>query len=164
MKFSKIILIFVAAILLSATSCQTKTEIGKQYSFNEFATTFVINELDGGYTVSAWGKGNNRADACEQAKRNALRDLIFKGITQGVGTWDKRPLLLEVNAEEKYERYFNMFFAEGGAYNLYVKINEKRTAGLQSRSNSMENFNVICTIDRAALKERLIHDHVLVIE
>ena len=31
-------------------------------------------------TLRAWGRGKNRTDAIEQAKKNAVRDVLFKGV------------------------------------------------------------------------------------
>ena len=43
-------------------------------------------ELDGSQTLKAWGTGRNYSDACEQAKKNAVRDVLFKGIKNGFKT------------------------------------------------------------------------------
>lgn len=52
------------------------------------------------------GEGRNRADAVEQAKKNAVREVIFNGIHDGNSSCDQRPLLNIPNAEERYREYF----------------------------------------------------------
>ena len=42
-------------------------------------------ELDGSLTLEAYGKGRNRFDASEQAKKEAVYSVIFKGIKAGNG-------------------------------------------------------------------------------
>ena len=37
-------------------------------------------ELDGSQTLRVWGVGSNKKDAVEQAKKDAVRAVIFKGI------------------------------------------------------------------------------------
>ena len=83
-------------------------------------------EHDGSQTLKAWGNGRNRLDAVEQAKKNAVRDVIFKGITEGNKECNIKPIIFEVNAEEKYENYFNSFFADGGAFKNFVSLKTKK--------------------------------------
>ena len=97
----------------------------------------------------------------EQAKRKAVEAVIFSGIIDGVQGCNKRPLVNEVNAREKYEDYFNTFFRDGGAYNLYVRLDEKRTSRIKSQNSAQEAFGVIVSVDRSALRKRLIDDNVI---
>lgn len=62
---------------------------------------------------TAWAK--TREDAIEQACKNAVRDVLFKGVQTPENTILSRPLIREINAEEKYQYFFNPFFADGGA-------------------------------------------------
>ena len=39
-------------------------------------------ELDGSQTIKSWGMGTRKIDAIEQAKKNAVRDVLFKGIRE----------------------------------------------------------------------------------
>ena len=117
MKVKNIAFIALALGAMVATSCKTTyTEIPSEYAFATFETECLGTELDGSQTLRSWGKGKDKADAIEQAKKNAVRDVIFKGINAGSGECSKKPLILEVNAQEKYEYYFNAFFKDGGAY------------------------------------------------
>lgn len=59
--------------------------------------------------------GKTREDAIEQACKNAVRDVLFKGVQTPENTESSsRPLIREINAEEKYQYFFNPFFADGG--------------------------------------------------
>ena len=159
---TKLILFATLIIAISCLqSCKTATEISSDYALSSFKTSCLGVDLDGSQTLRAWGRGNNRADAIEQAKRNAVRDVIFNGITDGSGECNKRPLITEVNAQEKYEQYFNTFFASGGAYKQYVRLDEKRTSRIASKNDTMENYGVVVTIDRTALRTRLINDNII---
>jgi hypothetical protein len=122
-------------------------------------------EADGSETILAWGNGKNRFDAVEQAKKNALLDVIFKGINKGRGDCSKRPLLGEVNAKSKYESYFNKFFADDGPYKEFVgsederlgdKLDRDKQKGRKSRSMS-----VVVRVERAKLKDQLVRDNIL---
>lgn len=91
-----------------------------------YKTSCVDVESDGSQTLLAWGKGRNRSDAVEQAKKNAVSDILFVGILDGNSVCTKRPLLPEVNARERYEDYFNTFFKDGGDFMKYVSLKDER--------------------------------------
>ncbi|MDE5890694.1 MAG: hypothetical protein K2O58_01685 [Bacteroidales bacterium] len=84
-------------------------------------------ELDGSITVRVSGHGRNDIDAAEQAKKNAVYNVIFKGVkVEGSNSAISRPLILEVNAEEKYQEFTNIFFADSGEYSKFVSMADRR--------------------------------------
>lgn len=152
----------LAAMLTGLQGCKTPTRIDSVYAYSNFEVECLGTDLDGSQTLRAWGKGKNKAQAIEQARKNAVRAVLFKGITAGTGECNKRPLVNEVNAEEKYEAYFNRFFADGGIYKQFTSLgDEKRNSRQKSADNSMENWGVVVRVDRAALRQRLIDDDVI---
>ena len=92
----------------------------------QYRTECLGVEQDGTQTLMAWGKGRNRFDAIDQAKKNALYDVIFNGIRDGTGGCDLRPLVPEVNARRKYEEFFDSFFIDKGAYETYVSMEDEK--------------------------------------
>ncbi len=150
--------LFTAASLL--TGCNSPKKIDPSYANYKFETQCLGH--DGEFqTLRVWGKGNNKAEALERAKKNALRDVIFKGITAGNGECKTRPLLSIPNAEEKYEQYFNAFFSKGGAWNKYVRIDEKRGSRKVSKNSEIENWETTVEVNVTELENRLIDDNVL---
>ena len=129
---------------------------------NRHSIMCLGTELDGSQTLRAWGKGKNRADAIEQAQKNAVRDVIFKGINSGSDECNTKPIIFEVNAQEKYEYYFNVFFADGGEYKKYVSSkDENMTSRMVAKSNTQENWSVVVRVDRSGLRNRLINDGII---
>jgi len=122
-------------------------------------------ELDGSQTVKAWGTGRNRFDAVEQAKKNAVNDVIFKGINEGVQSCHMRPLIIEVQAREKYEDYFNTFFADDGKYLEFVSLKDERILQKLNRDwvKSREGVTngIMLRILRSDLKKQLIKDKII---
>jgi hypothetical protein len=123
------------------------------------------SELDGSVTLKAWGNGRNYFDAVEQAKKNAVNDVLFKGITEGKNECYPRPLVTEANARRIYETYFNRFFRDGGEYKRYIslkdeylfnKLNRDRKGARQSVTQG-----VVVRVFRAELKEKLIKDGII---
>ncbi len=87
---------------------------------------------------------------------------IFKGIKKGSGEFNHNPLTYEVNAQERYEDYFNAFFADGGAYTLYASLaDETLTSRSKAKSKVQQSYGVVVTVNRAALQQRLIDDNVI---
>jgi translation elongation factor P/translation initiation factor 5A len=120
-------------------------------------------ELDGSQTIKAWGMGKNRADAVEQARKNGVRDVLFKGILDGKQGCEMKPLVPEVNAQQKYEDYFNTFFADSGAYSNFVSNKDESLWSKQKMKAGTEvQMGVIMRILRVELKKQLIQDNILI--
>ena len=119
-------------------------------------------ELDGSQTLRVQGFGRNRLDAKEQAKKNAVWAVIFDGIREGTGGCNMRPLVTEVNAKERYEDYFNLFFADNGPYKEYVSLKDtKYRSGGRSKDKLGYAYDLTIRVLRAQLKERLKADNVI---
>ena len=119
-------------------------------------------ELDGSQTLRVQGYGRNRLDAKEQAKKNAVWAVIFDGIREGTGGCDMRPLVTEVNAKERYEDYFNLFFADNGPYKEYVSLKDtKYRSGGRSKDKLGYAYDLTIRVLRAQLIERLKADNVI---
>lgn len=81
-------------------------------------------ELDGSQMVRAFGKGKTARDAKKQLEKNAMRDVLFHGIREGVEGCEVAPLINDPSARDKHKKYFNRFFSDGGQYKRYVKLND----------------------------------------
>lgn len=151
-----------ALALLTLAGCKTPQVIDSTYAGSTFAIECMGTDLDGSQTLRSWGTGKNKAQAMENAKKNAVRAVLFEGINAGTGDCNRKPLIFEVNAEEKYEQYFNRFFADGGAYKAFTSMtDEKRTSRLKSTNSSIESWGIVVRVDRAALRQRLIDDGII---
>ncbi|MBK9416185.1 MAG: hypothetical protein IPN62_02585 [Flavobacteriales bacterium] len=122
-------------------------------------------EGDGSQTVKAYGNGRHRWDAIEQARKNAVRDVIFNGLREGKPECEQRPVVPEVNARQKYEKYFNTFFADDGPYKEFVSTEDERLAERVRRDKTRGRESVshafIVRVLRPELKARLIADGIL---
>jgi hypothetical protein len=150
------------ALLLTVWAGFAQKNIAGNYGYK---TECMGVELDGSHTVKAWGNGRNRSDAVEQAKKNAVRDIIFFGLLEGKQDCKQKPLILEVNAQEKYEDYFNKFFADGGEYKNYISLRDERLLDKVSRDRKKGRGSVtngfIVRVLRSELKDKLIADGII---
>ena len=156
----KKIMFLLIAIAVFTTSCHRSIK----GSYN-LETECLGVEGDGSQTLKAWGTGSVRWDAIEQAKKNAVADVLFKGIRKGKDECQLKPVLFEVNARDNHEAYFNKFFADKGPYTEFVSLkdephlhgkwNEKKKDGKQVQ------FGIFIRILRDQLKQRMIRDGIL---
>jgi len=144
----------VAVATMLATSCGTVKKTSA--SFYDTKTQYLNNEADGSITVRATGIGRNRFDAIDQARKNALRDMIFNGIEVPGNTVISKPLVMTVNAQEKYEDFFNAFFADGGDYENFVSNADRKIVSNRKDRNKIQAKVTITTrLYRPELKEYL---------
>jgi len=153
-------LLLVTFLVVSGAYAQKKNAGNYAYK-----TECMGVELDGSQTLKAWGNGRNRSDAVDQAKKNAIRDVIFNGISEGKQECNVKPLIFEVNAQEKYEDYFNKFFADGGEFKNFISLRDERIFDKISRDKKKARESVthglIVRVLRTELKEKLIADGII---
>lgn len=148
----------LSTVLLLLASCSST----KSTAYFTYETQCLGVELDGSQTLLAWGDGKNKADAEEQAKKNAVRDVIFRGINAGKSECTRSPLVNTPNAQQKYEDYFNRFFADGGEYKKYISMSDqKRGSGNKEHYKYGEKRSVTVRVLRSELKKRLQEDGIL---
>lgn len=161
-KSSLLIIIFLI------TSCNPQRRISQNY---DREIECLGTEMDGSVTVKAFGKGSNKKDALEQAKKNAVNEIIFKGLISGKSDCGSIPLLTTPNARLKFEEYFNSFFSDGGAYSDFVSDKDERT-GLKLtkgrkdyaiRPFTRENVthNIVLRVEKFKIKKKLIADGII---
>lgn len=159
MKHITYLIVFVS-MALSFVGCSKKTSL----SYYNKESICIGTELDGSVILRSYGRGRNSFDAYNQAQKQAVYDILFNGIKKANSSCqcDYRPLLLEVNAKEKYESYFNVFFADGGDFEKYCNASDKKRHSTKYISNKEQTVcETTVTVDRAKLKERLIEDDII---
>lgn len=77
---------------------------------------------DGSYLVKVYTFSKKANFPYEQAKKNAIHGVLFKGIPSNRegGCAGQKPLCLNPNIEFEKREYFDTFFQDGGKYMKYV--------------------------------------------
>lgn len=152
------------AVIMGAaalTGCRSNKDVHQSYAYTNLDPVCLGAAHDGTERLRVWGKGATQSVAIEQAKKNAVRTVLFKGIP-GQGECDKRPLVAEVNAEERYRDYFTRFFADGGEYRNFVQEDSKTDGSRQvAETAGTKAYGIVCTVDREKLRQQLLADGVL---
>ncbi len=160
-KYYSVFTLMVSSFMF--LSCGTQNKVAGNFTYN---TECYGTELDGSFTLKAWGNGRHRLDAVEQAKKNGIRDVIFKGISHGRGECDRRPLISEPNALDKYSDYFNSFFADEGPYLDFVNLKDERILFAKiwrsrKRGSQSVTHGVVIRVLRSELKKKLLQDGIM---
>ena len=74
----------------------------------------------GNVVVAVWSDSASPVVAAEQAKKNAVHGVIFKGIPSNGSIPGKRPLVQ--SGSEEHAEYFDDLFSDGGAYRRFVTL------------------------------------------
>ena len=155
--YKKLIAVALAMLMAGGVKAQTSTS-----AYYDYEVECLGVELDGSQTVRVWGVGRNKKDAVEQAKKNAVWAVIFDGIKDGAEGCNMRPLITEVNAKERYEDYFNIFFTDNGAYKDYVSVRDtKLRSGGRSKDKLGYSYDITIRVLRPQLKARLKSDNLI---
>ena len=152
-------LLYIIFLMVLGVSCYAQ---GMMVIYTKFDTECLGVEEDGTQTLRAWGSGKSKTDAQDQARKNAVRDVIFKGIRDGIEGFNMKPLVTEVNAREKYEDYFNRFFRDGGKYEKFVSNKDSKQKMKKIEKTDMGvRVALIVRVLRPKLKEQLEKDGIL---
>ena len=156
MKKVVVLLLAVIVVAMSANAKQPKKVLYKN-------TVRCLNtELDGSETLRITGFGRNRDDAKEQAMKNAVWVVLFEGVKDGNKGCNMKPLIEEVNAREKYEEYFDIFFMDKGEYLNYVTLQDtKFRSHNKDKTKIGRAYEITVRVLRSQLKSRLKQDNVL---
>lgn len=157
MKKNILLLLAAAALLFAGCAAQKTTS-----SYYNSPTALIRYDADGSMVLRAYGSGRTGANAREQAWKNAVRDVIFKGINVPGNPMASKPLVTEVNAQEKYEQFFNAFFQDKGYYRSFVTTEDRKPLSSVKEENKLEmKQGTTVRVLRPELKEYLKENGIL---
>ena len=155
----KLVRLFFFATILVLFSCNTQKYVEGNYSFE---TECMGVKMDGSQTLKVWGAGRNKSEAIEQAKINAVRDVLFKGIRNGKTDCNLKPIIIGVRVKENNETYFNSFFADNGLYKDYVTGDDSKSNFKErKKSDDYKTYSIIVNVQRAKLRKKMITDNII---
>ena len=120
----RVFLYVAVVVVMIMTSCNPQKVTTT--AFYSVRSEYMNSEGDGSVTVRAYGEGRYRGDALEQAHKNAVRDILLYGVEVPGNPHLSRPLITEVNAEEKYADFLYQFLADGGSYKYFTSREDRR--------------------------------------
>lgn len=135
---------------------------GKELMAQTYEIECISVEQDGSQTLRVWGKGRNKKDAIEQAKKNAVYEVLFNGVIKGNNGYNQRPIITEVNARERHSEYFDSFFTDNGDYLKFISMEDKRLGSTERKINSKQvNYCITVRVLIPQLRQHLITDSII---
>jgi hypothetical protein len=152
---STLTILFFLTILSSSVLGKKKTS--NLAAFYNYEVQCMGTGMEGTQLVKVWGYGKKPNDAIEQAKKNAVHAIIFKGITTGEKGCMQKPLVTAPGAEQQYQDYFNAFFESGSKYLNYVSLSSDGSIDPKDRlkAGNQYKIGVIVSVNHAQLRKEL---------
>lgn len=151
---------FIAAFaMICLASCGTKSS----QAYYDAPSQLLSSNYDGTFVIRTQVRARNAAIAFTDAQRKVVQEVIFDGIQSAhSGTEGLKPLCFDKNAKEKHEDYFRVFFQDKGPWKKYVDLRDKRTTTTRYQRDGRQMIETVTvSVDRAALKDRLVADGII---
>ncbi|MBQ8494093.1 MAG: hypothetical protein IJ464_07470 [Alistipes sp.] len=150
----KIITLVAAVGAMFVVSCNQ--QVVTTESFHPVKCEFLNAEGDGSITLRAYGQGRHRGDAIEQARKNAVREVMLVGVNVPGDALMSRPLITEVNAEEKYAEFLRDFFTDDSDYKkFYTKRDRRHNSNEKHWSGTQMKISTTVRVLRSDLEQYL---------
>jgi hypothetical protein len=111
----------------------------------------------GTYQVKVWSYSTVVETAIEQAKKNAVHGIIFRGYEQVGRIQSQKPLTTNPNLEIEFQDFFKDFFQDGGKYLKFVSLvgNGAILPGDRIKIGKEYKVGVVINVNKDALRKDL---------
>jgi hypothetical protein len=117
-----IILSFALMLFPLLVTAQSERRADREMIEWRYEVEAVQTGAEGTYLVKVWSYSKKPNIAIEQAKKNAVHGVIFKGVAANERIPGQRALTNNANLEMEKQDFFQDFFADGGKYMKFVNI------------------------------------------
>ena len=138
-------------------NAQAKKKANKDTENWRYEIECVSTGAQGSYLIKVWSFSKKPSIAIEQAKKNAVHGIVFKGFTgQGAGCTQKA-LAGSASIDQEKEAFFDEFFADGGKYMKFVNITGDGTVAAEDRIKVGKEYKigVIVSVSKDELRKDL---------
>ena len=153
----KLTLIILALIASINVYSQAKKKANNDTKNWRYEIEAVQQGVQGTYLIKVWSYSKKPQIAIEQAKKNAVHGIIFKGFAGSGGVSGQKPLAQNPNLEIEKEDFFNEFFQENGKYQKFVSISGDGSVAAEDRLKVGKEYKigVVVSVLVSALREDL---------
>ena len=151
--------IVLCTLVLSLASCGAK----RSQAFYDQPSRVLSADFNGTYVVRTQVRSKDAVTAFYDAQRKVVKEIIFDGIqAANNGVSDLKPLCLDMNAQEKYEDYWNAFFSDGGPWKQFTNYSKRRVVITRYERDGRQMIETgTVTVDRAGIKKKLQEDGII---
>ena len=149
-----IILLIVSA---SVCSAQKNKKANKDTEAWRYEIEAVQTGTQGSYLIKVWSYSKKPNVAIEQAKKNAVHGIIFRGFIGTNSVSGQKPLTNNSNLELEKEDFFKPFFADGGKYMKFVSMSNDGAvaAGDRMKVGKEYKIGVVLSVNVSTLRRDL---------
>lgn len=151
--------VVLCTFVLSLVSCGPK----RSQAYYDQPSQVLSANFDGSYVIRTQVRSKDAVTAFTDAQRKVVKEVIFNGVkAANNGVSDLKPLCFDMNAQEKYEDYWNAFFSDNGPWKQFTNYKDRRavTTGYERDGRQMVETGTV-TVDRAGLKKKLQEDGII---
>ena len=151
-------LLAVTALVLVA-GCGAK----RSQAFYDQPSQVLSAENNGTYVIRVQVRAKDAVVAFSEAQRKVVKEIIFDGVkSANSGISDLKPLCFDMNAQEKYEDYWNAFFSDNGPWKQFTSYKDRRTVTTRYERDGRQMVETgTVTVNRAGIKKKLQEDGII---
>ena len=158
-KISSILLLALFSFIQTANAQKGRKKADKETVAWRYELEVVATGVQGTYQIKVWSYSKNIETATEQAKKNGVHGIIFKGFPNKGRVQGQKPLARNSNLYKENEKIFKEFFKTGsGDYMKFVSLanNGQIAAGDRIKISKKEyKIGVVVSINVSELRKYL---------
>lgn len=142
---------------LALLSCKKSPTVASNLNTWTYEVECVNTGTEGNYVLKVFSYNKNQKTAINEAKRNAVHAVIFRGFTSNANCYQQSPLASSPGIEEQYKDYFKTFFADGGKYLKFATNSNDGSIAPEDRLKVGKQYKIGITISvqKDALRQEL---------
>jgi hypothetical protein len=155
---SRTVLLFAIILGFSQiANAQARKKAERETQEWRYEIEAVQTGTQGSYLIKVWSYSKKPDVAIEQAKKNAVHGIIFKGFTGKATVSGQKALASNVNLEVEKEDFFAPFFEDGGKYMKFVSTSTDGAVAAEDRMKIGKEYKVgvIVSVNVSALRKDL---------
>lgn len=139
------------------TNAQARKKAEKDTQEWRYEIEAVQIGTQGTSLIKVWSYSKKPDVAIEQAKKNAVHGIIFKGFTGKATVPGQKALTDNVNLEVEKEDFFKPFFEDGGKYMKFVSMSNDGAVAAEDRMKVGKEYKVgvVLSVNVSALRKDL---------
>lgn len=162
----RVVVVFFVLLLLFSFEAEAKRKkkkhrkVDKETQEWRYEIECMGVGVQGTYLLKVWSYSRNPEVAIEQAKKNAVHGVIFKGFSgnRERGCRTASPLVNNPNIEVEKKDFFVQFFADGGKYMKFISLTADGAVAASDRlkiSRKEYKIGVVVSVRKDELRKDL---------
>jgi len=156
-KFSLLSICLLITTCTSLVFSQAKKKAENDTKKWRYEIEPVQTGSQGTYLIKVWSYSKKPNVAIEQAKKNAVHGIIFRGFTTRGQVEGKPALTNNPNLEMEKQEFFDDFFADGGKYMKFVSVTGDGSVAAEDRLKVGKEYKigVVVSVNISLLRKDL---------